>query len=337
MRKKHSPVSVVIVNWNGAQYLHPCLKALHEQTLLPQEILLIDNASTDHSCQVFEDFQAQQTSLHSEKQTQPAPALRLIRNTSNQGFCRANNQGIRESQGEFVLLLNPDVILDSAFLARLVKLMHSDQMIGIVTGKLLSGYEQSKIDSTGIIIRKNRRAFDRGQREVDTGRYNEIEEVFGATGAACFYRKAMLDDIQCEGEYLDELFFMYKEDVDLSWRARLFGWKCMYTPEAVGWHYRTWGTGKRKTIPKRLRRHSLKNRYLMLLKNERWQTIRPYVFFLLWYEICSVGYILLREPYLLAIIGDIFKVWGQVMRKRRRVQQEALRRKQFDAVCAWFQ
>lgn len=306
-------VSVIIVNWNGAKYLPACLSALVQQTYIPLEIVIVDNASTDDSCQVIEAFQYR----HQELRT-----LTLLRNNGNAGFCRGNNQGIQHSHGDFVLLLNADVTLAVDFIEQLVHVMFSDPRIGIALGKLLSGENTSKLDSTGISILKNRRALDRGQREEDRGQYDIREEVFGASGAACLYRKTMLDQIAFPGEeYLDELFFAYKEDVDLSWRARLAGWKCIYAPEAVGIHFRTWGTGKRSDIPKWVRRHSLKNRYLMLLKNECWRTLTPDLFRIAWYEVRSLIYILLWEPYLLSVIGEILRMWPAILDKRRRTQQ----------------
>ena len=330
-------VSVIIVNWNGAEYLHACLSSLYEQTYSPLEIIIVDNASTDNSCQVIEEFQAQFVKTPSSEHSQLHRVMRLIRNPRNEGFCRGNNQGIHESQGEFVLLLNADVTLDRQFIATLVKLMQFEQTLGIALGKLLSGYEPAKIDSTGIVIHKNRRAFDRGQGEDDTGQYNVAEEVFGASGAACLCRRTMLEDIKDDDEYLDEQFFAYKEDIDLSWRARLRGWKCIYTPDAVGWHYRKWGTGKRKNVPKSVRRHSLKNRYLMMLKNERWDTFLPHVFSIFWYELCSIGYILLREPFLLAVTGDILRAWPAIIKKRRSIQSQAMQRNASHNLISWFQ
>jgi GT2 family glycosyltransferase len=323
---KSSLVSVIIVNWNGATYLPACLSSLSKQTHAPIEILIVDNASTDDSCQAIERFQ-----------TQNFLPLKLIRNQQNEGFCRGNNQGIRESQGEFVLLLNADVTLDRQFIQQLVMVMQADQTIGVALGKLLSGYAPAKIDSTGIVIHKNRRSFDRGQGEEDTGQYHSQEEVFGASGAACFYRRAMLEDVKYGDEYLDELFFAYKEDVDLSWRARLLGWKCMYTPDAIGCHYRKWGTGKRKTIPKEVRRHSLKNRYLLLIKNERWETLWPHLLSIFWFELRSLVYILVREPYLFTVIRDILRVWPELMQKRRMIQRKVISRDISHNIIRWFQ
>lgn len=339
--KKTPEVSVIIVNWNGAKYLPECLSALYAQRIPPQEILIIDNASTDDSLHVIKDFQEH----HAEKAgcssrgtavTQKEPAIRLIPNTSNIGFGCAYNQGFRVIFGEYVLLLNADVVLEQDFLTNVLLVMQRDESVGLAVGKLVNYEDRRRIDSTGLVIHKNRRAYDRGQGEIDAGRYEQAEEVFGASGAACLCRRTMLEDIRYSNEYFDDLFFAYKEDIDLSWRARLYGWKCMYTPQAVGWHYRKWGTGKRRDIPRWVRRHSLKNRYLMLLKNDTWKTLLPGIWHLLRFEIISLAYILFREPHLFLAFVDIVQVFPRVMQKRRQIQRIARQRQQIDRIQKWF-
>ncbi len=345
-------VSIVIVNWNGAQYLHSCLSALYRQTHAHFEIIIVDNASTDNSCQVIEQFQSSMS--ESVEEQNRARSLRLMRNTRNEGFCRGNNQGISHSHGEFILLLNADVTLEPRFIEVLVELMRSDNTVGTALGKLLNGDDPTKLDSAGIVIYKNRRAVDRGQRENDLGQYDARKEMFGASGAASLYRRGMLEDIKyCQedlksiyferqadilhDEYLDEMFFAYKEDIDLSWRSHLYGWKCIYAPEAVGRHFRKWGTGKRSRIPKWIRRHSLKNRYLMMLKNERWKTLAPHLFAIFCYETLSLLYIFLREPYLFLVIADIFRLWPEIKEKRRITQQRSRQRISPESIISWFQ
>lgn len=319
-------VSVIIVNWNGAQYLHDCLAALRRQTHLLHEIIIVDNASTDNSCDVIETLQA----------ACAEPVIHLLRNSDNAGFTGGNNQGIRISSGEFVLALNADMTLEPNFLNELVALMRTDPTIGMVCGKLLNQNDPTRIDSTGIIMRKNRRGFDRGQGEIDQGQYDRMEEVFGGSGAACLYRRAMLDDVKYDDEYFDDLFFAYKEDIDLAWRARLFGWKAIYTPKAIGRHHRKWSVGKRQDIPKFTRHHSLKNRYLLLLKNECWRTLAPALLPILWFELLSLGYILFREPYLLRVFGDIRRNWPQIMAKRRHIQRVSTERIECTSLVRWF-
>ncbi len=361
----HPQVSVIIINWNGAQYLHACLTSLCQQTYPLLEILVIDNASTDHSLHVIEEFESHLPEFTQQHQSR---SLQIISNTQNKGFCYGNNQGIHQSQGEFVLLLNADVTLDARFIEILVDCMQSDGTIGITLGKLLNGHDPTKLDSTGIVIYKNRRAVDRGQGQDDIGQYELQEEVFGASGATCLYRRAMLDDIKyCRDdlhaigrfqayspplvggvrgggneqpphdEYLDEMFFAYKEDIDLAWRSQLAGWKCVYVPKAVGRHFRNWGSGKRTNIPKWIRRHSLKNRYLMLLKNEQWKTITPHLLVIFWYELQSLIYILLREPHLVLALKDIIRLWPEIRQKRDITQQHAARQSAALYIISWFQ
>ena len=331
---EHTPVvTVLIVNRNGAGYLPDCLTALYKQTLQPREVLIIDNASTDDSLNVIEAFRSQRS--HNQS-AMPQPTIHVFQNSENVGFGIANNQGIRNSSGDFVLLLNADVVLEQQFLAVLVNLMQQNQKAGLAAGKLLNYDERIRLDSTGLIIHKNRRAYDRGQGEIDTGQYDQEKGVFGVSGAACLCRRAMLEDIRYGDEYFDELFVVYKGDVDLSWRARLFGWTCVYSPEALGWHHRQWGVGKRQDIPRWVRRHSLKNRYLMLLKNDCWQHLLPAILPVLVFELGSLAYILLREPYLFQAFGDVVRLWPEVRKKRRYIQHIAHQRQQQDHLLRWF-
>jgi GT2 family glycosyltransferase len=126
------------------------------------------------------------------------------------------------------------------------------------------------IDSAGHVLYRNRAALNRGENEPDHGQYDAAGEVFGVCAAAALYRRAMLEDVRIgEGEYFDSRFFAYLEDVDLDWRARLRGWKAYYVPGAIALHERG-HKGKRRTKHAAVLRHSLKNRYLMVLRNDRW-------------------------------------------------------------------
>lgn len=301
-------VSVILVTWNGRKYLSEALSSLYKQTYTPLEIILIDNASTDGTVDYVEIEH---------------PGVVLIKNPENYGFCKANNQGIHLSNGGYILLMNPDVRLKEDFIEKMVRAAESEEKIGMVSGKLLNAKDPTFIDTTGIVLEKTRRAFDRGQGELDLGQYNQQEEVFGASAAACLCKREMLEAIKVQGEYLDELFFAYKEDVDLSWRARLSGWKCIYTPDAVGYHDRTWSMGNRNWIPPWIRQHSLKNRYLMLIKNDRWSEIRSCLKELLWYELKSLGYILFVEPHLLKALFRVLQLLPRTLEKRRIIQERA--------------
>ncbi|PID57388.1 glycosyl transferase [candidate division KSB3 bacterium] len=306
-------VSIVIVNRNGGTYLPSCLNALAEQSCRRLEVILVDNASQDNSFQVISDF----------RKKHPEVALRVIKNSENVGFCRGNNQAMAVSSGEFILALNADVTLEAEFVAVLVGCMNSLPSCGLATGKLLSADNPKTLDSAGIKLYKTRRTVDRGQQEEDCGQYGKREDVFGGSGAACLYRRRMLEEIKYgDHEYFDELFFAYKEDTDLAWRARLRGWRCVYDPDARGRHFRNWGRGKRTQIPRWIRCHSLKNRYLILLKNERLESLRCGFFHLLGYEVLSILYLLFREPYLWKAFWMLFQSLPEGIRKRRLTQAD---------------
>lgn len=209
-------ISVIIVNYNGEQYLKDCLDSFYSQTRKDYEIILIDNCSTDRSIEII---------------TRDYPDITLIRNKANLGFAAGTNQGIKVVQGEYILTLNNDTRIERSFLEEMVSPMDDDPQVGICASKML--LPDGRINSTGLCISRSGAAWNRGMFERDSGQYAQQEEVFGASAGAALYRKTMLDEIGL----FDEDFFMYMEDVDLSFRARLAGWKCLYVPTAVVYHH----------------------------------------------------------------------------------------------------
>ena len=172
-----------------------------------------------------------------------------------------------------MLTLNPDVLLLPNFIQALVDAGQFDPKIGTVCGKLLTMTrhfeipEKPVVDSTGIYFTPMLRHLDRGSQEVDNGHYLKYEYVFGATAAAALYRRAMIDDISLDGEFFDSDFFVYREDADVAWRAQLMGWRCLYAPYARGYHVRKVLPGNRRALPPEINMHSVKNRFLMRIKN----------------------------------------------------------------------
>ena len=219
------------------------------------ELIVVDNASTDGSPELVKKLRGS-TQVH--------------QNGKNEGFSRAHNQAIRLSSGEFYLALNPDVIMDACYLESLVSTLQVSERRGSAGGKLrqFGAAEAPKIDSAGLLLRRTRRQVLRGRGEIDRGQFDRQEQVFGIDGAAPLYRRAMLEDIQESGEYFDETFFAYKEDVDLAWRARLLGWESWYDPRATAWHARSFRPGTRRPGDSATRRYSVRNRYLAIIKND---------------------------------------------------------------------
>jgi len=248
-------VAAVVINYNAAGWLPGCLEGLRAQTHAPVEVLVVDNRSTDDSLTLLRTGW---------------PEVRSIPLPTNGGYAAAANVGIRATRAPYVLLLNPDVALTPAYVAELVRVAAERPDVGSLTGKLLRTPRPAGrpvIDSTGHLFFRNRWAVNRGEGEEDRGQYDEPGEVFGVSGAAPLYRRAMLDDVCVGGEWLAERFFLYLEDVDLDWRARLRGWRAYYVPTAVGYHERGYKGGLRDRRAFVLR-HSLKNRYLLMLRND---------------------------------------------------------------------
>ena len=253
-------VTVCIVTYNSERCLRRCLEALETQTRQPAQVLVWDNASTDQSVALAEKH--------------GAPVLRA---PVNVGFARAANELIRRTTTPYVLLLNPDAYLRPAYVEQLEQALEADPAVGSVTGKLvrppLFG-GTPVLDSTGHVIHRNRVAVNRGENQSDRGQYDAAGEVFGVCAAAALYRRAMLDDVRLGAEYFDSTFFAYLEDVDLDWRARLRGWKAYYVPTAVAEHERGHKGDRRRQSTLEIR-HSLKNRYLMMIRNERPADLLP--------------------------------------------------------------
>jgi len=257
-------VTIVLVTWNSAPYLRRCLDGIVHQTYRDRELIVVDNASADASADIA------------------APhATRVIRNESNRGFSAAVNQALAVASGEFLLVVNPDCYLEPEYAERLVAAM-ADR-VGSATGMLLRarGWDiepTNVIDTMGIRMTRtgrhldlnqgapaNRQPFDSAQGRPPTA--NPIE-VFGVSGAAAMVRIAFLQDVAIDGEALDEDFFAYREDADLAWRGQLRGWRAVCEPRAIAYHVRRVTPEVRRRLPADVNLHSVKNRFLLRIKNE---------------------------------------------------------------------
>jgi GT2 family glycosyltransferase len=314
-------VTVGIVVWNSARDLPECLAGLAAQEYPQIEVVVVDNASADDSVRLI---------------LSAFPQSDIIRNGENRGYCAAHNQAIRSSRGEFYLPLNPDVRLEPGFVGRLVGALERHPPCGSAVGKILQagGQTPPRIDSAGLCIDRRRHQYLRGYGQPDRGQYDRAEEIFGADGAAPLHRRAMLDDAAVFGEYFDERHFIYMEDVDLTWRARLFGWGCRYEPGALARHKRTFKPGSRRSMPKELRRTAVKNRYLTIFKNESPECWRRDWWRILFYDFLIWGYVLLREPSSLGAIPVLRKQWKGAREWRREIRRRV--KAPAGTQCSWF-
>jgi GT2 family glycosyltransferase len=303
-------VSVGIATWNSESHIPTCLRRLEEQRYPNLEVTVVDNASVDRSVELVR---------------QSWPGARVIENGRNDGFCRAHNTAIRASAGKYYLALNPDVQMLPGFLDHLVVALESQPASGAAMGKLLQPSESGPpaIDAAGLGINRSRHQYLRGRGEPDRGQYDTASEVFGVDGAAPLYRLSMLEDVKIEGQYFDEQFFAYMEDVDLAWRARLFGWASWYEPAATAVHARTFQPGRRRLMPRPMRRMAVKNRYLMLLKNEGREEFRRDWWRILGYDLGIWGYILLLEQSSAGAVGLLRRQWDEGLAWRREIWARA--------------
>jgi GT2 family glycosyltransferase len=210
-------ISVIILNWNGKEYLYSCIQSVKRQTYLNIETILVDNASADDSVEYIKKFFSD---------------LRLIINPENIGYGGGNNRGIREAKGRYIFILNSDTEIEKDCLELLWECVETDQKIGVTTPKILLYDRRDTIDAAGLTIYPDGLSIGRGRLEPQE-KYNQIEEVFAGSGCASLFRKEMLEEIGL----FDEDFFAYAEDTDLGWRARLAGWKAYYEPEAIVYHH----------------------------------------------------------------------------------------------------
>jgi hypothetical protein len=210
-------ISVVIVNYNGIAYLEPCLSSIEKQTYPSFEVILVDNGSSDGSVDLVKGR---------------FPSVRVIVNERNLGFAEANNVGINASEGALIATLNNDTEVDPRWLESLARAMGTHERVGMCASKMLFMWDRTTINSVGICVSRSGACWDRGMFEPDHGQYEAPEEVFGPCAGAALYRKSMLDEIGL----FDGDFFAYMEDVDLAFRARAAGWKCLYVPGAIVYH-----------------------------------------------------------------------------------------------------
>jgi GT2 family glycosyltransferase len=319
-------VSVTIVTYNSGRFIKRCLESVLAQRYRLKEIVVVDNASTDGTIDILEQFEGR---------------CQVYYNDQNVGFAAAQNQAIKLSNGDWALTLNPDVLLLPNFIQSLVDAGQFDSSIGAVCGKLLTMSQHFEIparpvvDSTGIYFNPMLRHLDRGSQEVDNGHYLQYEYVFGATAAAALYRRAMIDDVSIDGEFFDSDFFAYREDADVAWRAQLMGWKCLYVPFARGYHVRKALPGNRRALPAVINMHSVKNRFLMRIKNISGNLYRRNWFSITARDALVLASCLLWEHTSLKAFWYLARNLGRAMDKRRQIQ--ARKRVDDSYMAAWFQ
>ena len=327
-------VSIQIVTWNSINYIDECLDSLSKQTFTDFSVLVIDNGSNDRTVEFVRANY---------------PTATVLQNFKNTGYAKANNQGMRMTNSQYALVMNPDVVLEEDFLEKLVAFADQHEQGASFSGKILrmhsevidshndeSGLRQSiktdTIDSTGLQGFKSRKFINRGEGEKDSGQFDRSGEVFGASGAAVLFRRSALAEIAINHEVFDQDFFAYKEDIDLAWRLRLYGWQSWYAPQAVCYHHRGLpSAGKemkkiikhRRRVSRFLRELSFRNHKLMLVKNEQLVNVLLAAPWLFARECLATLYTLITEPFQLKTMLRIFRLLPKMLIKRKIIMAHA--------------
>jgi GT2 family glycosyltransferase len=218
-------VSVIIVNWNGEQFLERCLTALMSQTLRPHEIILVDNASSDRSLEIARRF----------------PSVRLIALDRNTGFARGNNLAIEVAsvESEWIALINPDAFAEPRWMEALLVAAESNPEFDVFGSELVNATDPTLLDGAGDTYHLSGLVWRMAHGMPVSADTEDEREVFSPCAAAALYRRSALRKV---GGF-DEDYFCYVEDVDLGFRLRLAGYRCLYVPQSVAHHVGSGTTG----------------------------------------------------------------------------------------------
>ena len=215
--------TIIIPNYNGLSFMEPCFESLKEQTVRDFKVLVVDNGSTDGSVEWLKEHRI--------------PSIFLKENT---GFSGAVNTGIRAADTPYVLLLNNDTRVEPGFVAAMERAMDQSPKIFSVSSRMIQMYHPELLDDAGDMYSILGWAYQRGVgRSVNL--YQKSCRVFSACAGAAIYRRAVFDEIGL----FDELHFAYLEDIDVGWRAKLYGYDNVYCPDAAVYHVGSGTSGSR--------------------------------------------------------------------------------------------
>ena len=303
--------TILILSVDEAHLLEHSLPAAAAQ---PQaEVVVIDNACTDATASVAERHGARRVPL-----------------AQRRSYCAAINAGIAATEGDAVLLLNADCVLDAGFLGPALESL-SRPDVGSVAPKLIrsatvaADTRSDLIDTVGMTVDRRRKNGLVGHN-APAGAYERGAEIFGGDGAAVLYRRETLSACAIDGEVLDEDFELWAADADLAWRAQLLGWRCLYEPRARAWHVRFYSPTTRPALDARHRRLQFRNRYLMIVKNETARGFARDGARILLYELLALGHAVLRERELLRGYGEALSLLRAALGRRAQIQPRRARR-----------
>jgi len=301
---------IIVPNYNGVTHLDGLFTSLGRQAVRDFRLILVDDASQDDSLMVAERLARQ----HGVR-------LEIVCNQKNRGFAVSCNRGIRHSAANrpaaWVAMLNNDTRPEPAWLAQLVATAEREPSVGMVASKMLFAHRPQMINSAGIAVDWTGIAWDRCGGQPDNPTKTDVTEVFGPCGGAALYARRMLDEI---GGF-DEDFFAYLEDVDLAWRARLAGWRCLYQPQARLLHAHSGTFGEGSPFKSFLLG---RNKVWLIAKNYPQPYLRRHLPAITAYDGAASLYGLTRRGDAALVRGRIAGLRGlaPILKKRRAIQQQ---------------
>lgn len=295
-------VSFIVVNWNGRETISECLDSILAQTYKNNEIIFVDNHSTDGSLDLVKE------KYNIDK---------LISLDRNYGYAEANNIGFNHAKGEYIALVNNDVILKNDWLEKAIDVFQGDEFknVGSVATKNINYHQRNLIDTAGVEYLGFGAGWDYKNLPADSEEVNQRKEVFGACATAALYRKKIIDEIGL----FDSKYFIYFEDTELAFRLRLFGYGCVYEPGAACYHY---GGVKRDKNSKFYIEFGRRNIEFLFIKNMQGRLLAKYFLSHYVYELIlflfflSVGK---GVPFLKAKV-EFFKNLGYLLRSRKELK-----------------
>lgn len=307
-------VSVIVLTYNSEIHLPALFASLAKQTYQPIELIVIDNASSDH------------TIAWLEEQTTCAINV-LIKNTENIWYAQANNQAATKVTGKYILFCNDDLALAPDCIEQLVTVAEQRPHLGVIGPKLLkltAAGDTPIVDSAGLQMTRWRQVLNRGENQPDTGQWgtsvSSPQPIFGVTGALLMASRTALDAVSRHGEYFDAQFVAYKEDVDLSWRMLRAGFENVYVPTAVAYHARSIQQGslaERSVKPALIRAMSYRNHWWTIIKNDSAKEFWRDAWLIIPYELMKLLYICIAEWGTVRMLPQLWRDMSSIRSKRQ--------------------
>ena len=323
-------VTINLVVHNGEKYIRQCLDSVKNQTYPGIEVNIWDNSSTDKTKEIIKTEFSE---------------FRLTESQKNLGMWPAQEELLKNSRSEYVVVLSVDVILHPDFIKNAVEAMEQNEEIGALQAKVYK-YELADgrpektdtIDTLGFEIYRSRRIVNVGHGEMDrpAAINRQPIEIFAVEGAVPVFRRQALEDCRLKSQnnrIVEPDFFWYGDDLDLAWRMRIFGWKQVYAPNVIAWHDRKttkaladsrWEFVKiRKTVPMFKRRLDWRNTTLTIIKNDFTSNILRDLPHILWRQLQLWAYFLFFEPAMFIEVFNVAKMLPKMLKRRSEIMKKA--------------